>query len=96
MWDARTSRVLWIGRASVVLPVLTPVCMLTCLVEELALCPTHMRAVGLVNPHRILYPTQVIAHNGKCADRLMSTADAPAVHALLRTKFTPSATPQQV
>jgi hypothetical protein len=38
----------------------------------------------------------VIAHNGKCADKLVSSAGAPRVHQLLRTKFCPKATTQQV
>jgi hypothetical protein len=38
----------------------------------------------------------VIAHNGKCADKLVSAAGAPRVHQLLRTKFCPKATTQQV
>jgi hypothetical protein len=31
----------------------------------------------------------VIAHNGKCADRLMSKAGVPRIHKLLRAKFGP-------
>ena len=31
----------------------------------------------------------VIAHNGKCADRLMSQAGVPRIHDLLRVRFTP-------
>ncbi|XP_060083453.1 renalase-like [Ylistrum balloti] len=31
----------------------------------------------------------VIAHNGKCADRLMSDAGVPKVHRLLQVRFTP-------
>eukprot|EP00058_Branchiostoma_floridae_P010601 XP_002596089.1 hypothetical protein BRAFLDRAFT_118054 [Branchiostoma floridae] len=31
----------------------------------------------------------VIAHNGKCADRLMGSAGAPKIHELLRVRFTP-------
>ena len=32
----------------------------------------------------------VIAHNGKCADRLMSKTPAKALHSLLRTNFSPT------
>jgi len=32
----------------------------------------------------------VIAHNGKCADRLMSRTPAKALHSLLRTNFSPT------
>lgn len=31
----------------------------------------------------------VIAHNGKCADRLLSTAGVPSIHNLLKVKFGP-------
>ncbi|XP_062573830.1 uncharacterized protein LOC134235697 isoform X2 [Saccostrea cucullata] len=33
------------------------------------------------------YDYLVIAHNGKCADKLMSSAGAPQVHSLLRVRF---------
>lgn len=33
------------------------------------------------------YDYLVIAHNGKCADKLMSSAGAPEVHSLLRVRF---------
>ena len=36
------------------------------------------------------YDDLVIAHNGKCADRLMSKTPAKDVHALLRVNFAPS------
>ncbi|GIL89031.1 hypothetical protein Vretifemale_16879 [Volvox reticuliferus] len=36
----------------------------------------------------------VIAHNGKCADQLMSTAGLPAIHNLLRVRFCPQPAPQ--
>jgi predicted NAD/FAD-dependent oxidoreductase len=36
----------------------------------------------------------VIAHNGKCADKLMSTADAPLIHELLKVNFGPVLRPQ--
>lgn len=35
------------------------------------------------------YHRLVIAHNGKCADRIMSKTPAKAFHSLLRTKFAP-------
>ena len=35
------------------------------------------------------YDALVIAHNGKCADRLMSQAPPRQLHALLRTNFAP-------
>ena len=35
------------------------------------------------------YHNLVIAHNGKCADRIMSRTPAKAFHSLLRTKFAP-------
>ncbi|XP_021345828.1 uncharacterized protein LOC110445489 isoform X2 [Mizuhopecten yessoensis] len=35
------------------------------------------------------YDYLVIAHNGKCADRLMSSAGVPNVHRLLQVRFTP-------
>lgn len=35
------------------------------------------------------YHRLVIAHNGKCADRIMSKTPARAFHSLLRTKFAP-------
>jgi hypothetical protein len=39
----------------------------------------------------------VIAHNGKCADRLLSTADVPRIHNLLRVNFGPKLpAPQQM
>ncbi|MEW5297763.1 MAG: hypothetical protein WDW38_006946 [Sanguina aurantia] len=38
----------------------------------------------------------VVAHNGKCADKLMSTANVPAIHALLKVKFQAKPSPQQV
>lgn len=37
----------------------------------------------------------VIAHNGKCADRLISTAGVPKVHNILRVNFGPSLPPSQ-
>lgn len=37
------------------------------------------------------YDAVVIAHNGKCAERLVAPADVPAVHAQLRAKFAPKA-----
>lgn len=36
------------------------------------------------------YDAVVIAHNGKCADRLMSKTPAKALHSLLRTNFSPN------
>jgi hypothetical protein len=36
------------------------------------------------------YDAIVIAHNGKCADRLMSRTPAKALHSLLRTNFNPT------
>lgn len=36
------------------------------------------------------YHRLVIAHNGKCADRIMSKTPARAFHSLLRTKFAPT------
>lgn len=36
------------------------------------------------------YNQIVIAHNGKCADRLMSKTPAKALHSLLRTNFSPT------
>jgi predicted NAD/FAD-dependent oxidoreductase len=33
------------------------------------------------------FDSVVIAHNGKCADRLLSTADVPRIHSLLRVTF---------
>jgi len=38
---------------------------------------------------RGMFDYLVIAHNGKCADRLMSKAGVPAIHDLLRVRFTP-------
>ncbi|XP_033752830.1 renalase-like [Pecten maximus] len=35
------------------------------------------------------YDYLVIAHNGKCADRLMSHAGVPKIHRLLQVRFTP-------
>ena len=35
----------------------------------------------------------VVAHNGKCAERLMSTANVPRVHRLLKCRFAPAAEP---
>ena len=37
-----------------------------------------------------LFDRVVIAHNGKCADRLMSKAPTKKLHSLLRTNFAPS------
>ena len=36
------------------------------------------------------YDAVVIAHNGKCADRLLSTAGSPRIHSLLKVNFGPS------
>ncbi|GMH40713.1 hypothetical protein BSKO_08617 [Bryopsis sp. KO-2023] len=38
----------------------------------------------------------VVAHNGKCADRLMSTAGVPGIHKLLKVRFQPAPTPAPV
>lgn len=38
----------------------------------------------------------VIAHNGKCADRLMSKAGVPKIHKLLKVRFQQSPSPHQV
>lgn len=38
---------------------------------------------------RGMFDYLVIAHNGKCADRLMSQAGVPRIHDLLRVRFTP-------
>ncbi|KAL7540168.1 hypothetical protein ACHAWF_006613 [Thalassiosira exigua] len=35
------------------------------------------------------YHRLIVAHNGKCADRIMSKAPARALHSLLRTRFAP-------
>ena len=39
---------------------------------------------------RGMFDYLVIAHNGKCADRLMSQAGVPQIHDLLRVRFTPA------
>jgi len=39
---------------------------------------------------RGMFDYLVIAHNGKCADRLMSQAGVPEIHDLLRVRFTPA------
>lgn len=36
------------------------------------------------------YDAIIIAHNGKCADRLLSTANVPRIHDLLRVSFGPA------
>lgn len=36
------------------------------------------------------YDAVIIAHNGKCADRLLSTANVPRIHDLLRVSFGPA------
>lgn len=37
-----------------------------------------------------IYDTLIIAHNGKCADRLMSKTPAKHIHSLLRVNFSPT------
>jgi len=41
-----------------------------------------------------LFDYLIIAHNGKCADRLMSQAGVPQIHNLLKVRFTPSVNPK--
>lgn len=40
------------------------------------------------------YDYLIIAHNGKCADKLMSSAGAPEVHSLLRVRFNDVSNPR--
>jgi len=39
---------------------------------------------------RGMFDYLVVAHNGKCADRLLSQAGVPRIHELLRVRFTPA------
>ena len=43
---------------------------------------------------RGFYDYLVIAHNGKCADRLMSNAGVPNIHSLLRVRFSDQVNPR--